>query len=231
VIVPALELSGQTVAYEVRRSTRARRARIVVHHWDGVEVVLPAAAPASTAERLVRNHGAWLLARLAERPAPPAPLADGSEIPWHGGTLRLRVRAGSGRARLTGHELAIAVADPADDDAIRAAVERVARAEARRLLTEEVAVAAAALGVQVAAISIRDARTRWGSCTSTGRLSFSWRLILAPPEVLRYVAVHEVCHLVERNHQPPFWALVDRLLPGWRAQRLWLRRHGPELRF
>ena len=81
------------------------------------------------------------------------------------------------------------------------------------------------------AISIRDPRTRWGSCTSTGRLSFSWRLVLAPPEVLRYVAVHEVCHMLEPNHQPPFWALVERMLPGWRAQRLWLRRHGPELRF
>jgi predicted metal-dependent hydrolase len=203
----------------------------VVHQWDGVEVVLPARAPASTAERLVRSHGAWLLARLAERPAPPAPLRDGTEIPWRGGTLTVRGRAGSGRARLTEHALAIAIADPDDDDAIRAAVERVARAEARRLLTEEVAVAAAALGVRVAAISIRDPRTRWGSCTSAGRLSFSWRLILAPPEVLRYVAVHEVCHLVEPNHQPPFWALVDRLLTGWRAQRLWLRRHGPELRF
>jgi predicted metal-dependent hydrolase len=229
--VPALELSGRIVPYEVRRSVRARRARIVVHQWEGVEVVLPARAPASTAELLVRTHHAWLLARLAERPAPPARLCDGTEIPWRGGALTVRVRAGSGRARLDEHELAIAVPDPGDDDTIRDAVERVARAEARRLLTEETAVAAAALGVRVAAISIRDTRTRWGSCASSGRLSFSWRLVLAPPEVLRYVAVHEVCHLVEPNHKPPFWALVDRELPGWRAQRLWLRRHGAGLRF
>jgi predicted metal-dependent hydrolase len=229
--VPALELSGRIVPYEVRRSVRARRARIVVHQWEGVEVVLPARAPASTAELLVRTHHAWLLARLAERPAPPARLCDGTEIPWRGGALTVRVRAGSGRARLDEHELAIAVPDPGDDDTIRDAVERVARAEARRLLTEETAVAAAALGVRVAAISIRDTRTRWGSCASSGRLSFSWRLVLAPPEVLRYVAVHEVCHLVEPNHKPPFRALVDRELPGWRAQRLWLRRHGAGLRF
>jgi predicted metal-dependent hydrolase len=229
--VPALELSGRIVPYEVRRSVRARRARIVVHQWEGVEVVLPARAPAGTAELLVRTHHAWLLARLAERPAAPARLGDGTEIPWRGGALTVRVRAGSGRARLDEHELAIAVPDPGDDDTIRDAVERVARAEARRLLTEETAVAAAALGVRVAAISIRDTRTRWGSCASSGRLSFSWRLVLAPPEVLRYVAVHEVCHLVEPNHQPPFWALVDRELPGWRAQRLWLRRHGVGLRF
>jgi predicted metal-dependent hydrolase len=229
--VPALELAGQIVSYDVRRSTRARRARIVVHQWDGVEVVLPARAPAHTAEKLVRLHGAWLLARLAERPALPEPLADGSEIPWRGGTLVVRVRVGSGRARLTERELIVSVADPDDHEVVRSAIDRVARREARRLLTSEVDAAATALGVQPTAISIRDPRTRWGSCTSTGRLSFSWRLVLAPPEVLRYVAVHEVCHMLEPNHQPRFWALVDRLLPGWRAQRLWLRRHGPELRF
>jgi predicted metal-dependent hydrolase len=228
--VPAVELSGQVVPYEVRRSTRARRARIVVHQWDGVEVVLPARAPAATAERLVRSHSAWLLARLAERPAPPPEPADGAEIPWRGGSLVVRVRPGRGRARLGERELSIAVSDPGDPDAVRAAIERVARAEARRLLTAEVASVAAALGVRPTALSIRDPRTRWGSCTSAGRLSFSWRLVLAPHEVLRYVAVHEVCHMLEPNHQPPFWALVERMLPGWRAQRLWLRRHGPELR-
>lgn len=229
--MPAVELSGQTVSYDVRRSTRARRARIVVHQWDGVEVVVPTRAPADAAERLVRSHGDWLLARLAERPAAPPPLQDGAVIPWRGGNLPVHVRTGAGRARLTSTELTIAVGDPGDPDRVRAAVERVARAEARRELTEEVAFAASALGVRVAAISIRDPRTRWGSCTSTGRLSFSWRLVLAPPEVLRYVAVHEVCHILEPNHQPVFWALVERLQPGWRAQRLWLRRHGPELRF
>jgi predicted metal-dependent hydrolase len=229
--VPAVELSGQVVTFDVRRSSRARRARIVVHQWDGVEVVLPARAPAATAERLVRSHSAWLLARLAERPAPPAVLADGAEIPWRGGRLLVRVRPGRGRARLTEYELSISVPDPSDPDAVRSAIDRVARAEARTLLTAEVAAAAAALGVRPTTLSIRDPRTRWGSCTSTGRLSFSWRLVLAPPEVLRYVAVHEVCHMLEPNHQPPFWALVERMLPGWREQRRWLRRHGPELRF
>jgi predicted metal-dependent hydrolase len=229
--VPALELSGEIVSYAVRRSARARRARIVVHPWEGVEVVVPVRAAADTAERLVRSHGDWVLARLAERPTAPPPLADGAMIPWRGGSVPLHVLRGAGRARLTDLGLVVSVPDVADREAVRTAVERVARAEARRLLTAEVAAAAAALGVRVAALSIRDPRTRWGSCTSTGRLSFSWRLVLAPPEVLRYVAVHEVCHILEPNHQPPFWALVERMLPGWRAHRLWLRRHGRELRF
>jgi predicted metal-dependent hydrolase len=228
--VPAVELSGQIVSFAVRRSMRARRARIVVHPWDGVEVVLPSRSSAAEAERLVRNHGDWLLARLAERPAAPAPLADGSEVPWRGGSLVLRVRAGRGHARLGDGALSVAVADPSDSASVASAVERVGRAEARRLLELEIADAAAALGVHPTGLAIRDPRTRWGSCSSRGGLSFSWRLVLAPPEVLRYVAVHEVCHLVEPNHQAAFWALVERLMPGWREQRTWLRRHGSSLR-
>jgi predicted metal-dependent hydrolase len=229
--VPAVELAGQVVPFAVRRSARARRARVVVHPWDGVEVVLPARARAGDAERLLERHGAWLLARLAERPAPPAPIVDGAEILWRGGTIVVRVRAGRGHARVDDEELSIAVADPTDALAVHRAIERVARAEARRLLELEVAETSAALGVRSSALAIRDTRTRWGSCSSRGRLSFSWRLVLAPPEVLRYVAIHEVCHLLEPNHQPGFWTLVERQMPGWRAQRTWLRRNGASLRF
>jgi predicted metal-dependent hydrolase len=229
--MPALELSGQIVSFEVRRSTRARNARMIVHPWDGVEVVLPAGAPASDAERMVRSHSAWLLARIAERPAAPPPLRDGTEVPWRGVRVVLRVRRGRGAARLEAGELTIAASDPADPVAVGRALERAARAEARRLLELEVAETAGELAVRPTALAVRDPRTRWGSCTSQGRLSFSWRLVLAPPAVLRYVAVHEVCHLVEPNHQRPFWALVEQLMPDYREHRLWLRRHGTALRF
>ena len=229
--MPALELSGQIVPFEVRRSTRARRARIVVHPWDSVEVVLPTRAAASEAERLMRNHSAWVLARIAERPAVPPPLRDGAEVPWRGDRVILRVRRGRGAARLVDGELTIAASDPDDLAVVQRALERAARAEARRLLELEVAETAAELAVRPSALAVRDPRTRWGSCTTQGRLSFSWRLVLAPPAVLRYVAVHEVCHLVEPNHQPPFWALVDQLMPDYREHRLWLRRHGSTLRF
>ncbi|HEY1479071.1 MAG TPA: SprT family zinc-dependent metalloprotease [Gaiellales bacterium] len=229
--MPALQLSGQVVSYEVRRSTRARRARLIVHPWDGVEVVLPSRAAASEADRLVRTHQAWLLARLAERPVAPEPVRNGSQIRWRGEVVTLRVRFGRRAARLEDGELEISASDPTDPVVIVAALERAARAEVRRLLEREVAEAAAALNVYPTSLAVRDPRTRWGSCSSRGQLSFSWRLVLAPPEVLRYVAIHEVCHLVEPNHQPAFWALVDRLMPDWRAHRLWLRRHGSTLRF
>jgi predicted metal-dependent hydrolase len=88
---------------------------------------------------------------------------------------------------------------------------------------------APAIGVTYGRVQIRDQRTRWGSCSSRGTLSFNWRLALAPLEVLDYVVVHELCHLREPNHSARFWQLVASRRPGWRAQRDWLTRHGPEL--
>jgi predicted metal-dependent hydrolase len=108
--------------------------------------------------------------------------------------------------------------DPAEGRRLaRDRVTRVARREAARL------------GVTYARIAIRDQRTRWGSCSTRGTLSFNWRLVLAPPAVLEYVVVHELCHLTEPSHSPRFWRLLERARPGFQAERDWLRRHGWEL--
>jgi predicted metal-dependent hydrolase len=109
----------------------------------------------------------------------------------------------------------------------------VSEAEARRAVRELVAMLiddeAPALGVEVKRVQIRDQRSRWGSCSTRGTLSFNWRLVLAPFEVLDYVVVHELCHLREANHSRRFWKLVEARRPDWRAQRDWLWDHGPEL--
>jgi predicted metal-dependent hydrolase len=109
----------------------------------------------------------------------------------------------------------------------------VSETEARRATRELVAMVAddeaAALGVSVARIEVRDQRTRWGSCSTRGTLSFNWRLVLAPFDVLDYVVVHELCHLREPNHSHRFWRLVESRRPGWRTQRDWLHDHGSEL--
>jgi predicted metal-dependent hydrolase len=102
---------------------------------------------------------------------------------------------------------------------------RAARELVRMLVDDE----AAELGVEVARITIRAQRTRWGSCSTDGALSFNWRLVLAPLEVLDYVVVHELCHLRVPDHSPRFWGLVESRRPGWRRQRDWLSLHGPEL--
>jgi len=103
------------------------------------------------------------------------------------------------------------------------------RRAARELVAMLVDDEAAALGVQAGKIQIRDQRTRWGSCSANGNLSFNWRLVLAPIEVLDYVVVHELCHLREPNHSQRFWRLVASRRPDWRRQRDWLTAHGPEL--
>jgi hypothetical protein len=106
-----------------------------------------------------------------------------------------------------------------------AAARRHVRAAAAAIAERE----APLLRVEFARIRIAGQRTRWGSCSSRGTLSFNWRLALAPPEVLDYVVVHELCHLREANHSPRFWALVDAARPDWRVQRAWLREFGAEL--
>jgi predicted metal-dependent hydrolase len=88
---------------------------------------------------------------------------------------------------------------------------------------------AAALGVSYSRLTLRDQRSRWGSCSSKGALSFNWRLVLAPHDVLDYVVVHEVCHLVELNHGPAFWRLLERRRPGYREPKRWLDDHGWEI--
>jgi predicted metal-dependent hydrolase len=103
------------------------------------------------------------------------------------------------------------------------------KAEAEKDLEKRCRVHAAALGVTVKSILMRSQATRWGSCSSTGKLNFNWRLILAPPFVLDYVAAHEVAHLVEMNHSPDFWDTVERTLPTMARGRDWLKAHGREL--
>jgi predicted metal-dependent hydrolase len=104
-----------------------------------------------------------------------------------------------------------------------------ARRAVRELVTMLAEEEAEPLGVSYRRIQVRDQRTRWGSCSTTGTLSFNWRLVLAPFDVLDYVVVHELCHLVEPNHSRRFWKLVERRRPDWRAQRDWLDQNGPEL--
>ena len=150
-------------------------------------------------------------------------------------TLPLRASARAARRFLdesrtwierTRRRLAAAAAEPLPVSAGSLTQLRArAREEGRRLLDEE----AARLGVRYTALAIRDARTRWGSCGADGRIMLSLRLALAPPDVFRYVVIHELCHLRWRGHGPRFWALVARQMPEFEAQRAWLRRHGARL--
>lgn len=196
----------------------------------GLEVVLPRGVALREAAAFVRREQHWVLAALAKQrqraDAAPA-LADGSALPYLGATLTLRLTTGTrSTLRRVGDDLHVRLADGIEP---ATALEAWYRADARRVLGERVAVHAAALNVTPGRISIKDTRSRWGSCSSKGNLNFSWRLLLAPDAVMDYVVAHEVAHLRELNHSPRFWATVASICPDYARQRAWLRKHGAEL--
>lgn len=207
-----------------RRSARARRFSLRLSALDGrVTLTLPSRAPLRAAEDFARAQEDWLRRALARQPARQV-LGPGAVLPVEGAALVLASGPGRGVKR-AGDSLVVG-GDPAT---LGPRLQAWLKAQARDRLAAAADAHAATLGRRVAALTLRDPRSRWGSCTADGRLMFSWRLILAPPAVLDYVAAHEAAHLVEMNHAPQFWALVDGLCPGWQAHRDWLRREGTGL--
>jgi predicted metal-dependent hydrolase len=212
------------ISYTVRRSTRARRVRVNVHAHTGVEVVLPARAPERAAALAVRELRPWIEGRLEEARDVLALLAtrEGT-VPYLGSTLRLVPQEGRTRVHRSGQQLLV----PAGD--ARPALERYYRRAARMEIAPRLERATALAGLSYEDLSIRGQRTRWASCSASGRMSFNWRLLLAPERVLEYVVWHEICHLQILDHSPRFWALVERRWPSYREDRAWLSRHGATL--
>jgi predicted metal-dependent hydrolase len=226
-----------SVPYRIRRSQRARHARILVG-GDGVEVVLPRRFPLRDVGAFVEEKRPWIertLRRLRESEAelPPARLHDGGEVPYLGDRLALRVRVERGRKRAhvvrRGGALSVAVARPGAA-AVRQALEQWYRREARAQIAGRLDAATARAGTSYSSLQIRGQRTRWASCSSSGAMSFNWRLLLAPAEIVDYVVEHEVAHLEVHDHSERFWALLASREPAWRERERWLRRHGHALR-
>jgi hypothetical protein len=217
-------LAAEELNYTIRRSARARRVRVAVDPEHGVEVILPQRAPAGEAERAVVELRPWIDRRLREAEAARAAVAArGSTVPYLGTDLRLIPQEGRTRVHRRGDDLLVPEGDPSE------ALERWYRRMARDEIAPRLDAAVAALGTRYTALTVRNQKTRWGSCSSTGAMSFNWRLLLAPEEVLDYVVWHEACHLLVMDHSPRFWALVERHVPGYRAPKRWLRRHGATL--
>ena len=186
-------------------------------------LTLPRHAPANKALAFAQEKADWIRARLAERPEEVAAVI-GARLPVDGMDL---VVARGRRSRLLPGLGRIEVSERAGD--VGAAVAGVLKAHARDRLAAASDDFARDLGKTYTKLTLRDTRSRWGSCSTQGALMFSWRLILAPPDVLDYVAAHEVAHLAEMNHGPRFWATVERLWPHYRTHRKWLRENGESL--
>ncbi len=215
---------AREIQYTVRRSTRARRVRVNVHAHTGVEVVLPARAPERAAAAAISELRPWIERRLAEaREVRERLAARAGTVPYLGRPLELVPQPGRTRVHRSEERLLV----PAGD--ARPALERFYRRAARAEIAARLDRATALAGSSYSALDIRAQRTRWASCSASGRMSFNWRLLLAPERVLEYVVWHEVCHLEILDHSPSFWALLARRWPSWREDRDWLGRHGATL--
>jgi predicted metal-dependent hydrolase len=218
---------GIGVPVTIRVSPRARRVVLRINAAEReVELVMPRGISASTGLRFLAAKRGWVAARLEALPQ-RVPFVDGAIVPVLGVPHRVRrefdpaapaVRIIAGEIRVRSDPLHLG-------RRVRDHLRTMAQAElaprAHRL--------AARIGREVARVSVRDTKSRWGSCSGQGNLSFSWRLIFAPDPVLEYVVAHEVSHLAEMNHGPRFWRLVGSLTPNIAAPRVWLKRHRNRL--
>lgn len=226
----SLEVSGVSVPVVLKHSSRARRFILRMNkRSDGVQLTVPAGARLEDAMAFARDHVDWVEQRVSQSCA-FTPFADGAVVPFRGVDHTI-VHAPGRRGTVIASDL-----DGRPTLNVGGGAEHLPRrlqdwfkGEARRTLTAIVPGYARQLDVKPGKISIRDQTSRWGSCSSAGALSFSWRLVLAPEDVLDYVAAHEVAHLVEMNHSAAFWAHVHRICPHSRTAMAWLKKNGARL--
>ena len=212
-------------SFAIRRSQRARRVRVSVEGDGAVVVTLPRRASERDAVAAVRELAPWIerrrrtLARVQSEVALPP-----GTVPYLGQLLEVVHEPGRTRAHRRGDVLLLPAGPTAND-----AAERWYRRAARAEILPRLDAACARAGTRHTGLTIREQRTRWASCASTGRMSFNWKLMLAPEEILDYVIEHEVCHLEVMDHSPRFWALLESRVGDWRPHARWLRRYGSTL--
>lgn len=225
----AVELSTGSVPLVIRRNPRAKR--MIMRLSPGAGALSVTAPPRASAEAIldfIERHKGWAEGRL-RRAGDRLTVAPDAVLPFRGRTLTVRHAPGrrASRFETEGGDRVLHVGGALEHLGRRVsdALKREARADLQAAVDRH----QAALGLKAAALTLKDTRSRWGSCTSDRRLAFSWRIVMAPPEVLDYLAAHEVAHFREMNHGPAFWSLCRTLCPGMDHGRDWLKRHGASL--
>ena len=229
----AIDITFDAVTYRVilKRHRQARRYTLRIRAASReVVLTMPQRGSVREAKAFAERNGGWIAARLKRLPQ-GAPFADGAEVPLRGIVHRVVHRPGARgtvwtEVDATGEQLLCVAGDAAH---VARRVRDFLKREAKRDLDAACRRHAAALGVTVKRLSVRDQVSRWGSCSTSGVLSFSWRLILSPPHVLDYLAAHEVAHLVEMNHSRRFWRVLIGICPEMERARAWLHAHGTTL--
>ena len=223
-----LKIEGRTVEVSVKLNPRARRLIVKVHPVSGeVSVIAPSNKALERALEFARGQSDWIARQLARVPGRVA-LVPGARMPFRGED-HLIARCEDARTPVWIDETeAVIRIGGRPEHAPRRLLDFLKRQACRTLQTRSIELAAK-LGLRLKRVTVRDTASRWGSCSSTRSLSFSWRLILAPSFVLDYVVAHEVVHLREMNHGVHFWRLVHELVGDVKRPQAWLRQHGAGL--
>lgn len=225
-------LGDEPIEYTVRESTDATEPRIDVGIHE-IVVVIPKGEPIDP-QTLLEEHAEWVLERKAKferylAQVPEREFQEGETFPYLGTPYEVVVEQRSasdiedGAIRLAAHNV--------QQTSVRQALERLFRRKAREHAEEAIERYAGAMAVEYDKLEIRNQRTKWGSCSASGTLGLNWRLVMAPPEIFRYVIVHELAHLWEANHTDEFWSLVAEHDPDYREHANWLEEHSTELVF
>jgi len=225
-------LLGKTVPYESRRSTEATEPRIDVD-IQGVRVVLPEASQEDP-EQLLAENAAWVVEKKEKydsyrEQVPDREFTPGATFPYLGEPHEIVVEKRS-TSEIVGQEFRLAQ-HHVEQTSIKRALETLYRRKAREWFSDQAHQLAQEMGVEYEEIEIRNQRTKWGSCSTTGTLGLNWRLMMAPEDVTNYVLVHELAHLREQNHSDEFWTLVAEHDPEYKSHAQWLEQNGTSLVF
>jgi len=228
--------TGEQIRYEVIRSAKRRRT-IAIQVRDGMVIVrAPLATRPKEVESLVNRRAGWIASILAAAPHGPAAVRNGQGLPYGGHAITLAWERWARPRHSIGFEnnvlharLGTTVAIGDEPCLVAALVQRWYGERCLDRLDASVARWAPVLGVQPGAVLVRDQRARWGSCARNGTLRFNWRLAMLEEDVLEYVVVHELAHLLQPNHSPAFWGEVSRALPGYDKHRAALKRFSAPL--
>ncbi|MBI2840521.1 MAG: M48 family metallopeptidase [Acidobacteria bacterium] len=228
-----IEIRGNRIAFLLRRSGRARQIRAEIHLHRGLRVTLPHGMEEHEALAFLHSRGTWILRTLRrfERLAsviPERALTDGARLPYLGRELTLRVSRGPVDVALTSDVLWVQV-PVRREGTVRRALQSWYFRQACAVFEERASALAARIGIRPVRIRVREMKSRWGSCTRAGVLTFNWCLILAPLGVVDYLIAHELAHLKVPNHSPAFWTACEEIYPGYQVARRWLRRFGASL--
>jgi len=238
--MPEIILADQLFTYQVRRHPRQQTIRLKILSAETLEISAPSSLPLPEIDRLLQMKCNWILKKAAHlRVAAANPvnttLAVGAQLLYLGRAYLLHfslINTGNPGIILSPNTITVEIA-ALDGKDLPGAASKLLRIwytqNAYRLFAEKTAFWAGRLAVQPMKIGIRDQKTRWGSCSSRGSIQYNWRIVMAPPEIMDYLVIHELCHLRIPNHSRNFWELVAEFMPEYRQRRTWLKNNGPLL--